>query len=395
MPKNIVILCDGTSNEISKDRTNILRLFGCLKKSDSQVVLYDPGVGTFGAENSASYYYRRCVEVWGLATGWGLDANVKEAYRFLVRHYNHRSGEEGGSDRIFLFGFSRGAYTARVLAGFIHTVGLLHPDNMNLLDYAYRAYKNIGDKDSSEADDVFAEVRLFERILRPTRPVIRFLGLFDTVGSVIESGRWGPRLRSHAFTSTNPSVAAVCHAVALDERRTMFQPQLWPLGNTHRPERFNPESDLPQKAKEMWFVGSHGDIGGGYPEEKSAIAKIPLAWMIEEAEAVGLEIKTRTVNRIVLGKSDDKYVAPDPTAPVNNSMTSIWPVLEFLPRVKRRHIPTRRQQVAGLYIPRFEERFVPDGAMLHPSVVTHNDGPNAVRRSNLNTTHSSPGRGMA
>lgn len=383
MSKNIVVLCDGTSNEISEDRTNILRLFGCLEKSENQVVFYDPGVGTFGADNSASYYYRRAVEVWGLATGWGLDTNVKEAYRFLIEHYNPGDGDKVAADRIFIFGFSRGAYTARVLAGFIHAVGFMHPDNLNLLNYAYAAYKNIGEAASTAPDKVFAEVRLFERILQTTRPVIDFLGLFDTVGSVIESGRFGPRLRSHAFTSSNPSVAAIRHAVALDEKRTMFQPQLWPLGNMHRPHYFQPKSDVAQDAKEVWFVGSHGDVGGGYPESKSAIAKFPLAWMIDEAKKSKLKTKTRTVNRIVLGKTKDKYVPPDASAPINNSMTSIWPLLEFVPRLKRKHIPTRRAQILGFYIPRFEERHVPEGAHVHASVLEHNDGPNAVNRGNL------------
>lgn len=390
MPKNIVILCDGTSNEISQDRTNILRLFGCLKKSPEQSVFYDPGVGTFGAEHSASYYYRRGVEIWGLATGWGLDANVKEAYRYLVHNYQHGSTEVNGpeADRIYIFGFSRGAYTARVLAGFIHAVGLLHPDNLNLLDYAYQAYKSIGkNTDSESSDSAFAEVRLFERILHPTRPKIHFLGLFDTVGSVIESGRYGPRLRSHAFTSTNPSVECVRHALALDERRTMFQPQLWPAGKTHRPQRFNLGSEVEQDVKEVWFVGSHCDVGGGYPEPKSAIAKIPLDWMITEARSSNLELKTRTVNTIVLGKNGGNYVGPCPQAPMNNSMTKGWSVLEGVPRFKHRHVPTTRKSVAGFYLPWFEERYVPEGANIHSSVFEHSDGPSAVQRSNMPNDH--------
>jgi uncharacterized protein (DUF2235 family) len=123
MPKNIVILLDGTSNEILADRSNILRLYGALEKSDRQLVYYDPGVGTFGAENAWLRFWRKTVEVLGLATGWGLDYNVKEAYRFLVENYDDgRSGggEPGSRDNIYLFGFSRGAYTARVLAGFMH-----------------------------------------------------------------------------------------------------------------------------------------------------------------------------------------------------------------------------------------------------------------------------------
>src|ERR1700761_4944219 len=112
MSKNIVILFDGTSNEISRDRTNILRLFGVLKRDDSQIVYYDPGVGTFGAADSWSNAYRKTIEIWGLATGWGIDQNVKEAYRFIVENYNRGSADADGHspdhDRLYIFGFSRG-----------------------------------------------------------------------------------------------------------------------------------------------------------------------------------------------------------------------------------------------------------------------------------------------
>jgi uncharacterized protein (DUF2235 family) len=235
MGKNIVILFDGTSNQISENRTNILRLYGALEKSERQLVFYDPGVGTLGVADSWGRLWPRCVEIWGLVTGWGMDGNVKQAYRFLVENYERGAGG-GDRDRIYLFGFSRGAYTARVLAGLINAVGLIEPRNLNLLDYVYRAYKLVGsrqppDSDAPPAAADFAEVRLYERVLRPDRPPIRLLGLFDTVASVIESGPWGPRLRSHAYTRRNPSVEMVRHAVAMDERRTMFSPQLW-----HRPQ---------------------------------------------------------------------------------------------------------------------------------------------------------------
>ncbi|HFQ15177.1 MAG TPA: DUF2235 domain-containing protein, partial [Rhodobacteraceae bacterium] len=176
MARNIVILLDGTSNEIGSNRSNILRLYRTLAKSDDQLVYYDPGVGTFGADNAWSRSLRQATEIWGMATGWGIDANVKQAYRFLVENYRHDA--EGGRDRICIFGFSRGAYTARVLAGFLHAFGLIEPRNLNLLNYAYRAYKRIGENGSESA---FAEIRLHERYLRPERPQIRLLGLFDTV----------------------------------------------------------------------------------------------------------------------------------------------------------------------------------------------------------------------
>ena len=386
MAKNIVVLCDGTSNEIASDRTNILRLFGALERSDRQIVFYDPGVGTFGAENSWSYSYRKAIEVWGLLTGWGLDQNVKEAYRFIVEHYDDGKGagnnveQETGTDKrkrdcIYIFGFSRGAYTARVLAGFIHAVGLIDPKHLNLLDYAYRAYKRVGERENEStegagsSDHAFSEVRLYERILRTDRPPIRGLGIFDTVASIIEWGRFGPRLRSHAFTSTNQSVETVRHAVAIHEKRTMFRPRLWPEQGEYWGNPFNRRASQPQDSKEVWFTGAHGDVGGGYPEADSALAKIPLAWMIREMRKTGLHFRTQTVNEIVLGKNQKKhYVKPDAGGTLHKSMNIAWAALEFLPRRVPPDGTDRRFRLFGFYIPFFEERRPPDGAKIHQSV---------------------------
>jgi uncharacterized protein (DUF2235 family) len=364
MPKNIVILLDGTSNEIRTDRSNILRLYGTLTKSEDQLVYYDPGVGTFGADNAWSRIVRNASEIWGMATGWGLDVNVKEAYRFLVENYTRDA--KGARDRIYIFGFSRGAYTARVLAGFLHAFGLLEQRNLNLLDYAYRAYKRIGE--SAADDQSFAEMRLHERIIRPDRPPVRLLGLFDTVASVIESGRFGPRLRQHAFTRSNPSVEAVRHAVAMSERRTMFRPQLWPENQVFATNHFTPEDAAPQDAKEVWFAGVHGDVGGGYPESESGLAKFPLYWMIEETKETELDYKTRTVNELVLGKREDRsYVAPNAMAEMHDSMTWGWRILEYLP--KRKPAGSQRPAVFGWTIPLSEHRHIPEGARVHTSAL--------------------------
>jgi uncharacterized protein (DUF2235 family) len=367
MPKNIVILFDGTSNEISAARTNILRLYGTLEKGDRQIVYYDPGVGTFGAENAWLRVWRKAVEIWGMATGWGLDQNVKEAYRFLVENYDdgRRKGEESlGRDRIYIFGFSRGAYSARVLAGFIHALGLIERRNLNLVDYAFRAYKRIGEN----SEDGFAEIRLYERILNPDRPPIRLLGLFDTVASVIEHGRYGPRLRSHAFTKKNQSVETIRHAVAIDERRTMFRPQLWPEGQEYWGNPFNRVDAKPQDVREVWFAGVHGDVGGGYKEAESGLIKLPLKWMIEQTGPTGLHYRKQTVNDIVLGTNPAKtYVAPDAMAAPHNSMNWAWAIFEFIPR--RRPAGSQRCDFFGLTIPLFERRQIPEGARIHHSVI--------------------------
>ncbi len=359
MPKTIVILLDGTSNAITDKRTNILRLYGCLRKTEAQIVYYDPGVGTIGMQGAWSRRVQEASELWGMATGMGVDDSVKRAYRFLAETYSDGKAEGAGRDRICIFGFSRGAYTARMLAGFIHALGLLDRRNLNLLDHAWRAYKRIGE---GEAEDSFAEVRLYERILDPDRPPIHLLGLFDTVSSVIEPGPGLlPQLRHHAFTARNPSVAHVRHAVALDERRRMFEPLLWPEAGEHRPHRFQPDSAVAQDAREVWFTGSHGDVGGGWPEAVSGLAKIPLLWMIEQTKPLGLDYITQTVNRLVRGAhAGQPYVAPDAHAPMNDSMTAGWKLLEFLP------LPARGE---GLKRTRARLRRPPTGARIHASVL--------------------------
>jgi len=369
MSKNIVLLLDGTSNQISEDRTNVLRIYQTLKKDESQLVYYDPGVGTFGGDGAWFRIVSKAREVLGLATGMGLDRNVKEAYRFLVENYKSgkATGEDGERDRIVIFGFSRGAYTARVLAGFIHAVGLMEPHNLNLLDYAYRAYKGVDEKDDHDADS-FREVRLFERTLDTDRPPIRLLGLFDTVASVIERGRSGIRLKSHAFTSRNLSVQSVLHALAIDERRTMFQPQLWEPDQEYWGNPFNRAAAVPQDVKEVWFVGGHGDIGGGYPEKQSALAKVPLAWMIREAKKRGVLFRTQNVNAIAHGtREDDDHVPPDTLAAAHETLTFGWKLIELIPRKKPKL--SKRPSLLGLSIPFGEQRTIPEGALVHQSVI--------------------------
>lgn len=391
MPKNIVILLDGTSNEIGGDRTNILRLYGTLVKDESQLVYYDPGVGTFGAENSPSRYVRKAVEIWGLATGWGVDQNVKEAYQFLVDHYDDGSREEGDDvepDKLYFCGFSRGAYTARVLAGFIHAVGLIRTENSNLISYAYNAYKNVTSDEQRSSDElahhVFKEVRMFERILTPRRPAIRCLGLFDTVGSVIEMTGRGPRFRQHAFTANNKSVESIRHAMAIDERRSMFQPQNWPEGQDYWGNPFSDKHARPQDLKEVWFSGVHADIGGGYPEKESGLAKITLEWMINETQPLGLQYKTRTVNRIVLGLGEEsRYVAPDPLAEKHDSLSWGWKLAELLPRRVRQDSLDRQSSILGWFWNFSKPRKIDQRANIHSSVFARKDTPSDFDQPNI------------
>ena len=135
MTKNLVVCCDGTGNEIEEDQSNVLKLYRVLKKSAEQRVFYEPGIGTMGADNQWTRLKQGVEKIAGLALGYGLDRDVLNAYEFLVKNYMP-------GDAIFLFGFSRGAYTARVLAGFINTLGLLTPDQINLSGFAFVASFN-------------------------------------------------------------------------------------------------------------------------------------------------------------------------------------------------------------------------------------------------------------
>jgi len=274
LQRNLIVLCDGTGNEVEGDLSNVLKLYRMAIKDERQKVFYEPGVGTIGDDDAWARIRRNIRSVWGLATGMGLDDNILSAYRFLC------SVHEPG-DRIFLFGFSRGAYTVRALAGLIHMVGLLYPEQSNLANYALTSYKR-----SSRLDDLHIAWD-FKRIVGGRRATIHFLGLWDTVASMIvprPDRLYLPSLQRLPFTRENPSVRAVRHAMAIDERRRMFRMNRWVDDQPFVEDPFaEPADRVAQDVKQVWFMGVHADIGGGYPELESGLSKFPLLWMLEEA----------------------------------------------------------------------------------------------------------------
>ncbi len=385
MTKTIILLFDGTANTVKANRSNILRLYGCLEKSERQLAWYSPGVGTFGGEDTLLHARQRMREAFDRATGWGLDANVKAGYRFLVENYD--TGKRNGRrvqprDRVVMFGFSRGAYTARVLAGFLNAFGLMAPRHLNLLDQAYRAYKGVAERPGAKGD--WDEMNLWYRVLRPDFVPITLMGLFDTVSSVFEWGQSGPRFRAHASTSINPSVAAIRHAVALDERRALYQPLLWPDGQRFYGNRFERGRGVAQDLREMWFAGVHADVGGGYPEHQAALGKVALDWMIRETKGFGIHYRQTTVDRLVLGRQgdapSDRYVAPDPMARAQESLSLAWLLTGLVPRRRARGMPY--SGLSGLYLPLWRRRFVPDAALVHESVAERQHKP-ALASPNL------------
>jgi uncharacterized protein (DUF2235 family) len=364
MPKNIVICCDGTGNEIKEHISNVLKLFRIARKNDSQYVFYDPGVGTLSQSDKWSEIRYKFKGVLGLATGYGLDDNILKAYTFLIDHY-----QDG--DQIFLFGFSRGAYTVRALAGFMHLIGLLQPHQKNLCGYALAAYKQSTDK-----NDLAIGWR-FQKVTSARQVTVKFVGVWDTVASILvpRSDRlFIPSLQTLPYTRKNPSVQVFRQAMAIDERRRMFRLNRWEdpqkfIANPFKNVSAHPDQDI----KQVWFAGVHSDIGGGYPESESGLSKFPLRWMIDEAVNHGLIIDKANFNHMVNGYkrrgSSFNYIAPDVSAKIHDSMTAGWKPLEWLPKsAKLKEWPGRRA-LFGLYLPNSEPRLIPDDAFIHQSAI--------------------------
>jgi uncharacterized protein (DUF2235 family) len=388
--KNIVICCDGTGNEISENISNVLKLYRTLRKSGKttpeQIVFYDPGVGTLARPDPWRKLWQDAITTLGLATGYGLDDNILNAYEFLAKNY-----EDG--DDIFLFGFSRGAYAIRALAGLIHKIGLLSSPQSNLAGAALTVFKQFSAKmpeasrahstaecqdesgpASQSRDDQAAQ---FARIVSSKWPTIRFVGVWDTVASVIvprPDQFYLQSLQALAFTRTNPSVRSFRQAIAIDERRRMFRLNRWAETQNYRRNRFShTNNEEPQDSKQVWFPGVHSDIGGGYPERESWLSKFPLLWMIEEAVACGLAINPQTVNQLAWGiprkGSPFSYVPPDFAKPAHNSMTRGWKVFEYIPKSDSYKEWLQRKSRFGFYIPQSEPRPIPEGAYIHESVI--------------------------
>lgn len=365
MARNIIICCDGTGNEIEADLSNVLKLYRILKKNDEQIVYYDPGIGTLSRLNLWAHFVQKAKQVFCLSTGYGLDENIMDAYKFLIDTY-----QEG--DRVYLFGFSRGAYTVRALAGFLHLVGLLKPEQKVLCDYALTAYKQVN------VDGDFTGAARFAEITCARKVPIHFIGVWDTVSSVLvprPDRFFIPSLQKLPYTAKNPMVKACRQAIAIDERRRMFRLNAWREPQDYHPNPFDPKTKETQDIRQVWFSGVHADVGGGYPEKKSALAKFPLAWMITEAKKFGLLVNASMYNHLALGKKRTggtrSYVAPEATAEQNNSLTWPWLILEVLPKFTRYPEWPRCIRIFGVsvYIPFAERRCIPEGARIHQSVI--------------------------
>jgi uncharacterized protein (DUF2235 family) len=276
--KNIVVCLDGTANQLRLSRnTNVVRLFDLLDFSDEsrQVAYYDPGVGTFSALGAWSPIGRRATRLAGLAFGYGLRQNLGEAYLFLMQHWQP-------GDRIFLFGFSRGAHAVRALAGLLNTTGMLHPHEGNLVPYAISAYtttcRGKGEQGDNQKDLAARFSHSFARVwdgkgARLGVPVT-YLGLWDTVEAAGHL-RWKLGWRD---TDAVPNAECVRHAVAIDESRWPYGASLVKLQEGVGNRRITEE--------EVWFPGVHSDVGGTFPPPRGKSEPVPrlsditLKWVV-------------------------------------------------------------------------------------------------------------------
>ena len=340
MPKNIVICCDGTGNEFGDCNSNVVKLYSTLIiDGKQQVGYYHPGVGTMGAPTAHNKISKAWSIVMGLAFGAGLLANVGDAYRYLMNAF-----EDG--DRVFIFGFSRGAYTSRALAGVLHMFGLLCPGNEGLIPYIIRLYAKRTRK-AAGMTHTFNVAAGFKETFCRHCPV-HFVGVWDTVSSV--GWIWDPL--KLPYTGQNPDIVNGRHAVAIDERRCYFRNNLW-------------GDPLPgQSIKQVWFAGVHSDIGGSYAEVDSGLSKITLQWMLCEAVAAGLSVDSQKAGRVLGRTPPPPPVPPDPKAQTHNSLTWKWWILEFFPHSYYDPVLKR----AKWRIPLGAERRIPEGSVLHDTV---------------------------
>lgn len=308
--KRIITCSDGTWNKPGDQfdgkyvQTNVQKLFEAIckkvtpddgRKVVHQIKYYDEGVG---AEGSA---WSKMIDG---ATGRGIDDNIKDIYKFIIWNYEPE-------DELFLFGFSRGAYTARSLAGLIRNCGILKKNNMMLVEEAYQIYRN---RDNPELDPKGAISKKFREDNSHPEERIKFVGVWDTVGALgvpVHAFQWIDKNKYQFHDTTLSSlVENAFQALAIDERRSNFKPTLWTLSKDVK------DRVVGQRMEQVWFCGVHSNVGGGYPDQ--GLSDITLNWMADKARSCGLGF-------------DEPYLAsilnPNPEGTLYDSKTGIFGLL--------------------------------------------------------------------
>jgi len=298
MSRNVVLLSDGTGNSAGKlFKTNVWRTYQLLDLSNPiQVALYDDGVGTSSFKPLA---------LLGGAIGWGLKRNLISLYMFLCRNYDP-------GDRIFCFGFSRGAFTIRVLTKFILTQGLVteYGSVDELRRKSLTLYREFRRKEpaSSRVSGlirrmVYFAIKPFESKKIETRPIasIEFVGVWDTVDAYglptdelktgIDYYIWPLALFDRRL---DHRIQKACQALAIDDTRKTFHPLLW--DETEPPHSIIKTHTDKEQLTQVWFAGAHANIGGGYPDD--GLSYVPLRWMILEAQKKGLRLSSNALGEL-------------------------------------------------------------------------------------------------
>ena len=299
--KNIVICYDGTGNEYGSNNTNVVKTFEALTRDDHQIAFYDPGVGTFSFLGRV--LGRKTGVLLGKVFGYGLIQNVEDGYEYLMKHYRH-------GDKVFIFGFSRGAFCARMLAGMLAKVGILENGSNNLIPYATRMNFEQGNEGVVEG--------FKKTYCRPCDP--HFVGVWDTVASL-------GLVRGKKFKNNrlSPNIRYGMHAISIDEQRKKFPVSLWDETQVGK------DTEIEQ----VWFAGVHSDVGGWYP--KRGLSDIAFKWMMTKAVKAGLRLNGNWETGL--------QYAPDMKA--HNSRTGFWklwrPAIRRIPDSARIHESVRER----------------------------------------------------
>ncbi|KAJ7686775.1 hypothetical protein B0H17DRAFT_939989, partial [Mycena rosella] len=352
--RNLIVSIDGTSNQFGDHNTNVVELHSriLVDPTAEQRTYYNCGIGTYVPNRAKTFKYwrQRFDNVVDLAIAWNFQSIVIKAYRWLCDEY--RPG-----DKIFLFGFSRGAYQVRTLAGMVEKVGLVNAGNQELIPlYVQQAcYEN------NDEAPILAP-RFKETFARSVK--IHFVGAWDTVSSVGLI-----RQKPLPLTSSAEHICIFRHALALDERRVKFLPEYVDGGNSNS----SPENGLARNAsmmigrvtntKEVWFAGTHSDIGGGLKNNLDLnLSSVPLLWMENEAASAGLRLRPRKTG----GAWNWKDLRNDKT---HESLTVLWRPVELLP-VKRLSF---KDAIDVTHAPHLGSgRIITPGQRIHASVAFKN-----------------------
>jgi uncharacterized protein (DUF2235 family) len=407
-PRQLIVCCDGTNNTLTGGAhdTNVVKVVGRLAPDENnQLVYYDPGVGVpdqMPAVGFLNQVTRKRERIAGLAHGKGVYENIAEAYSFLAENY-------APGDQIYLFGFSRGAFTARCVAGMVHLFGILRADSKPLILTLIRVYFTTPSDNRDEVGKLWGvwtarralqakqkneqlaqdtgmamgevtpdDVRTYftrkkqRKITRKevadqvrsgfTSPHGRtahthFVGVWDTVESV-GIPLWSRQITSDGTTRQKNGFRHIRHALSMDEHRRSFTPRLYWDQDYTVDGGLDRADD--RSLRQRWFRGAHSDVGGGYDEYEAGLADQAFRWMMAEAQACGL--RTVAAPQRADGRSASSlkpFIAHDPCYD-----TPWWGVAGLSVRTNVSHVQDGRAQPLRVLM---EGAACEPGARIHPA----------------------------